>query len=147
MKKYLKLISALLAVVVLAVAVCAPVSADDIKITVNGKEIKPDTPPVIVSDRTLVPIRFIAEAFGYEVKWLNEYKAVKIVSGDTEISMFVGSNLILKTAKGEAPEELYSDVEAEIYNDRTFVPLRAAAEALGVTIEWDNDTRTVVATK
>ena len=147
MKKSFKSLSVLLAAVLLALVFCSPVSADDIRITVNGSEITPDTPPVIVNDRTLVPIRFIAEAFGCEVKWIPDFKAVKIIDGDMEISMFIGNNLILKTVKGGTPEEIYADVDAEIYNDRTFIPLRAAGEALGVSIEWEPNTRTVVATK
>ena len=35
------------------------------------------------------------------------------------------------------------DVPAQIVNSRTLVPLRAIFEALGATVGWDNDTRTV----
>lgn len=38
-------------------------------------------------------------------------------------------------------------VEAQIINDRTMVPLRKIFEILGCEINWDNDTRTVTATK
>ncbi|MFZ5595562.1 MAG: copper amine oxidase N-terminal domain-containing protein [Bacillota bacterium] len=38
--------------------------------TVNGKEIVLDTAAVLEKDRTLVPVRFISEAFGAEVKWV-----------------------------------------------------------------------------
>lgn len=34
-----------------------------------------------------------------------------------------------------------------IENDRTLVPMRAIFEALGATVEWDGDTRTVTSTK
>ncbi len=37
------------------------------------------------------------------------------------------------------------DVEPQMINDRTMVPLRAIFEALGATVEWDNDTQTVSA--
>ncbi|MDD4530761.1 MAG: copper amine oxidase N-terminal domain-containing protein, partial [Candidatus Gracilibacteria bacterium] len=36
---------------------------------VNGEEIKLDVPPQIINGRTLVPIRFVGEAFGADVKW------------------------------------------------------------------------------
>lgn len=147
MKKSIKLVSVILTVVILAAVFCIPVSADNITIIVNGAEIFPDTPPVIVSDRTLVPVRFIAEAFHYDVKWIPEYKAVKISDGNTSLDMFIGSTLILKTVKGEIPEEILSDVEAEIINDRTFLPLRAVGEAFGANVEWDENTRSVIVTK
>ena len=41
----------------------------EIKIYVNGSRIYPDSAPVIVSGRTLVPIRAVAEALGYKVSW------------------------------------------------------------------------------
>lgn len=37
------------------------------------------------------------------------------------------------------------DVPPFIENDRTLVPMRAVFEAVGATVEWDNDTRTVIA--
>lgn len=40
---------------------------------------------------------------------------------------------------------LPTDVSATIRNGRTLMPLRAAGEALGCTINWDNDTQTASA--
>ncbi|MGB9860687.1 MAG: copper amine oxidase N-terminal domain-containing protein, partial [Moorellaceae bacterium] len=67
-------------------------SADDaIKLFVNGKEIKPDVPPQIINGRTMVPIRWVAEALGADVQWdeqnrtvsvsLTERLAVDLISG------------------------------------------------------------------
>ncbi len=39
------------------------------------------------------------------------------------------------------------DVPPQIINDRTMVPVRAIFEALGASVEWNNETRTVTATK
>lgn len=39
------------------------------------------------------------------------------------------------------------DVPPQIINDRTMVPVRAIFEALGATVEWDDATKTVTATK
>lgn len=36
---------------------------------VDGKRLKMDVSPIIMNKRTLVPIRFISEAFGYQVQW------------------------------------------------------------------------------
>ncbi len=38
-------------------------------------------------------------------------------------------------------EELVADVEGEIVNGRTYVPLRAIAERLGAEIKWNGETR------
>ncbi len=31
-----------------------------------------------------------------------------------------------------------------VYKDRTYLPVRAVGEALGIKVDWDNDTRTVI---
>ncbi|MFF2528617.1 stalk domain-containing protein [Brevibacillus sp. NPDC058079] len=45
---------------------------------VDGKHLKMDVSPSIVNKRTLVPIRFISEAFGYQVQW-DETSAVAYI--------------------------------------------------------------------
>lgn len=45
---------------------------------VDGKRLKMDVSPIIVDKRTLVPIRFISEAFGYQVQW-DETSAVAYI--------------------------------------------------------------------
>lgn len=45
------------------------VFAQDIKITVNNKEIKPDVAPYIENGRTMVPVRTIGEASGMTVSY------------------------------------------------------------------------------
>lgn len=44
-------------------------------------------------------------------------------------------------------EAIAFDVQPQIINDRTMVPLRAIFEALGATVEWDGETRTVTSAK
>ncbi len=44
-------------------------------------------------------------------------------------------------------ERLHTEVSAEIVNSRTLVPMRAIFEALGVNIDWNKDTKTIVGTK
>lgn len=41
-------------------------------------------------------------------------------------------------------KEVQSDVPAQIINGRTMIPARALAEALGATVKWDDETRSVV---
>ena len=41
-----------------------------------------DTVPVTINDRTMLPIRFIAEGFGYEVGWDGDTQTVKMCIRD-----------------------------------------------------------------
>jgi hypothetical protein len=40
---------------------------------VNGKEVPLDAPPVIIQNRTMVPLRFISEALDYQVYYYDKY--------------------------------------------------------------------------
>ncbi len=87
--------------------------------------------PVNVSDRLLVPIRFIAESFGAQVSWADPVATVKLGSNVVEITK---DSKIIKI--NGADKEI--DVAATILNDRTMVPLRAVAEALGKEVNYYN---------
>ena len=45
----------------------------------NGKVIELDSPAVVISDRTLVPVRAIAESFDCVVNWYSETQVVEIL--------------------------------------------------------------------
>ncbi|MGN0150516.1 MAG: stalk domain-containing protein [Clostridia bacterium] len=88
--------------------------------------------PFVADGRTLVPMRFIAEAFGATVDWNDVKKEVTIKKDKKTIKMKISSN---SYTIGRQSYEL--DVPAQIYEDRTFVPLRAIAEALDKKVAWD----------
>ena len=83
------------------------------------------------NDRTLVPVRFISEAFGCNVAWNDATQTVAIFSGLNSSSMRVGENVI--TVKDQGYE---LDQPAELLDDaRVFAPLRAVCElSLGKTV-------------
>lgn len=97
---------------------------------INGVPVRVDNdntdvrPYLDANDRTLVPLRFIAEAFGADVAWDGDTQTVSI-SGDADISMQIGSSSykVNQTAKE-------MDTAPVLMNDRTMMPLRAIAEAL-----------------
>jgi len=48
--------------------------------TVNGQVVPIDVPAQIVDDRTLVPVRFVAESFGVDVDWDSDTRTVTITT-------------------------------------------------------------------
>ncbi len=42
-----------------------------------------DPAPTIINDKTMIPVRFVAESFGFEVEWINETRTVNITSPST----------------------------------------------------------------
>lgn len=53
--------------------------------TVDGTEVALDVPPVIRENRTLVPIRAIAQGLGVSVEWLEDIKAVSVNTDPDEV--------------------------------------------------------------
>lgn len=53
------------------------------KPSVNGREVIIDVPAKIVQRRTLVPLRFVSESLGAEVRWDNQNKSVLIANNNS----------------------------------------------------------------
>jgi hypothetical protein len=105
---------------------------------VNDKTVKLDASPKIVKDRTLVPLRFIAEAFGANVQWNSVFKLVIIKLQDKEIILQIG------TSYASVGDKKYTlDTAPIIDKGYTMVPIRFIAEALNSSVEWDEKTKTV----
>lgn len=104
-------------------------------VSVDDKEINNDVAPVIVNDRTLVPIRIVTETLGGDVEWNDSTKTVTLNIDGKTITMTIGVEL---EGYGVAPE---------IINDRTYVPIRFIAEELGAVVNWNEETQEVVIEK
>jgi len=116
---------------------------DNVVPTINGEPQTPlEAPPFISGGRTMVPLRFIAEAFGAEVKYDAVTKGITITMGDMVIAMQIGSNTVLVNGKTHT-----IDAPPVIVNGRTFVPVRFVAEILGAKVDYDAATRTVTITR
>lgn len=112
---------------------------NDVTVKVNENRISfPDQKPIIENNRTLVPIRFVAEALGAEVNWNNKNRTVTVIkNGETILLQINNKNVQV----GKSSIQL--DVPATIKNNRTLVPLRFISEILGTTVEWDVTTKTI----
>ena len=97
---------------------------------VNNEIVNGDAAPYVADGRTMVPIRALTETFGAKVDYDNDAKTVTIVDGDTTVVMTIGETTY--TVNGE---EQTMDVAPVIGSgDRTYVPVRFVAEALGYKV-------------
>lgn len=126
----------------------------DVNATVNGKSVANDVAPMVANNRTMLPIRFVAENLGATVTWNDSKKEVFIKSDKTEISVVIGkseaevttlTNRIDFTQRDK--ETVALDSPAFISNGRTYLPVRFVSEKLGADVQWDNTTKTVTITK
>ncbi|MCL1793911.1 MAG: stalk domain-containing protein [Oscillospiraceae bacterium] len=104
------------------------------------KEIDPGRGTIaeIIDDRTMIPIRAVAEEIGGTVDWEAASQTVVIKIGTKEIRMTIGSKTL--TVNGST---ILMDTAPRIKNDRTLVPARFAAEQMGAVVDWDPNLRMV----
>ena len=105
--------------------------------TVNayGKAIASDAAPLIINNRTMVPIRIVTETLGGEAFWNEDTQTVTLTIDGKTITMQIGIVL-----------EKYV-VAPIIIDNRTYVSIRFVAEKLGAAVDWNENAQEIVITK
>lgn len=98
-----------------------------------------DSNPYIKDGRTYVPVRFITEALGASVEWLNETQEVVIRSEECILKLQINNTQFTVNNK----EIYWNDVAPELVNNRTMLPIRLIAEYLNCKIFWDDGIITI----
>ncbi len=109
---------------------------------INDEEKVLDAAPIIRESRTMLPVRFVAEAFGATVGWDGATSTATVKTSDVEIKITIGAKEAVVNGKTVA-----LDAPAFIENSRTYMPVRFVAENLGATVAWDGATSTATLTK
>ncbi len=137
--KKIKLI-ALMGILLMAMVLPAG-AAPDVTVKIDGTVLSfPDQRPYIdQNNRTLVPMRAPMEAMGATVDWNNDTRQAIFEKDGTTVVFTIGSKTY--TVNGVKKT---MDTQAVITGDRTCIPIRFAAEAIGATVGWDPNTYTVL---
>ncbi|MCI8285820.1 MAG: hypothetical protein HFE90_11315 [Firmicutes bacterium] len=109
-----------------------------ISIYIDGKRLKLEAAPEIVSGRTFVPMREIFEALGADVEWSKKRREVVATSGFDELVLKEGSVIAIHNT-----EVSTLDAAPYIKDGRTMVPVRYLSEALNYDVEWDSETKRI----
>ncbi|HWP98699.1 MAG TPA: VanW family protein [Syntrophomonadaceae bacterium] len=107
----------------------------------DAQLLKFDTPPFIQNDCLLVPINTIADSMDGQVSWDPSLQTVSFNKGEFNIRFTIGSTRVLLNG-----QEKVLDIPTQTINDRTMVPLRFVAEALGGIVNWDPISQTAFIT-
>jgi len=118
------------------VGTMTPASAQNVTINVNGQTVNFDQPPIERAGRVFVPLRGVFERLGASVVYANG--EINAQGNGRSISLHIGQRNA--TVNGQS---VAIDVAPFIVGVRTMVPLRFVAQALGSTVNWDNNSRTV----
>jgi hypothetical protein len=101
-----------------------------------------DAAPYIDSGRTLIPVRYLADALGVtdsNIQWNPVTQQVYLVQGSTTIDLAIGSTVL--TVNGQASQ---MDVAPVIKDGRTYLPARWVADALGYQVDWNAQYKVVI---
>lgn len=116
---------------------------------VDGKSVTLDVPPQIVRSRTVVPLRFIAEAFKAKVDYDTLSRTIFIVFGDIEIVLEIDNveaTMLVPVDGKKVIKIVILDAPPFIQNGRTLVPVRFIAEAFGARVDWDSKIQKITIT-
>ena len=130
-----------LAVLLVILAGVPVAAASTIRIELDGLEVPTtvDAAPRITSGRTLVPLRALAEALGGQVEYDDASRTAVIYHGAITISFPLDKEVMYIN-----DETISLDVAAQAFNGRTFLPARFLANAMGASVDWSEQTKTVI---
>lgn len=102
-------------------------------VTVNGKFVNwTDARPYIDgNNRTMVPLRASMEACGLDVSWDGTKREAMVTDGYTVVKVPIDKRVITINGKNKN-----IDTNAVIKKGRTYLPIRAVAEAFGFNVCW-----------
>ncbi|WP_040712803.1 family 10 glycosylhydrolase [Paenibacillus curdlanolyticus] len=111
-----------------------------ISIYLDGRQLVTDSPPYIIPqvNVTMVPIRVISEGLGASIEWAQQTKTATIRQDYTTIVMTANQTF---AQVNEARVDLGASVQVK--QGRVMVPLRFVSEQLGLTVGYNQATRTI----
>lgn len=142
MRKSVSLVTIISLVAGLCLGSAASAADQAVKIKVDGKDavFKAGAPCYdATGSRILVPMEFASEYLGASASWSAETQTTTIKKDTGVITLKIGENMAsINTIGGKKLES------ANILKDgKPYIPLRFVSEALGASVDWNGDTRTV----
>ena len=125
----------------------ANLNAAEVRIYIDGERLEfVDQQPIFMGSgrRTIVPVRAVFEAMGYEVNWHGAERRVTLTRYDDVISLHVADNIHsasnLITINGQF---MPLGMPVMMFGDRTMLPINDLLERMGHPHQWDERTRTL----
>ncbi|PYY29557.1 Copper amine oxidase domain-containing protein [Paenibacillus illinoisensis] len=106
--------------------------------TVNGTKKAIDAAPVLKNGTTYVPIKHVLDAFGGQASWDSKNQRITVIRGGKLIDLVVGQKEFILNGKRQS-----ATVAPYVSGGRALVPLRLVSEQLGLTVKWEQKTKTV----
>ena len=121
---------------IILVSVAVPVNSVPIDLYINDINVRPDSKPYISeTNRTMVPISFVANEFKFGVVWNAKNREVIITKDNKEVKLYIDSKYAyVDGVKVEIDPGKSTAVV--IKNGRTMVPVAFVAKTFDVEVGW-----------
>lgn len=103
---------------------------------VNGNPIDLDVPAQLINEKTMVPIRFVSEALGAEVKWDALSQSVITFTAPPSIDTTNESERVQAAAEGEDSSPILTQIAREITKPADIVFVIDVTASMGETIDY-----------
>lgn len=113
--------------------------------TLNGASYAMDVAPVIIRDRTFLPIRYVAEPLGAAIYWDGALQKATVILNGTTVEMVVNSHIAWVNGV-ETPISADPQVTPMLESGRVLVPMAFVASSLGCGVTWDGSIQEVTLT-
>ena len=117
--------------------------------------------PFVIDGTTYLPIRAIASALGLEVEWEQETQTIRLTSGaavdrlkgvanvippyTADVTLKYPGIKIILDGQTLVPKDVNGKVvDPFVIGGTTYMPIRAISSALGLAVDWDGSTKTVL---
>ncbi|UOF91289.1 DUF3298 domain-containing protein [Fodinisporobacter ferrooxydans] len=110
----------------------------NVTVMIDGQYQSFQESPVIIDDRTFVPVQDIASALAAETQWNPQDETVTVTNDGTSLQLQIGSSI----AKWNG-QSIDMGVEPQILHGHMMVPVSTICQALGATVQWNESKKTV----
>lgn len=124
---------------ILCLALSAPALAGAPSIVIDGSRLPADVPALVSGDHVLVPLRGVFERLGARVAYDAQSQTASAALNGMLVQVVVGSRTGWVNGQRRT-----LDVAAREVAGRVMIPLRFVAESLGVSVDFDGPSDTVV---
>jgi hypothetical protein len=126
-----------------SMSICAVLAAappafaqSTVAIVVDGSQMQFNQPPIERGGRVFVPLRGVFERLGATVVYSNG--TINATGNGRNVSLTIGSNQATVNGQTQTLDEA-----PFLLGSSTLVPLRFIAQALGASVDWNNNSSTV----
>jgi len=101
------------------------------------------TKPFKISGKTMLPLRFVGVKMGGTVTYINDNQPIIMSYGTKKVEFKLNSKT-MTVYDGTKKTTITLDVAAQKKSAKTYIPLRAIAQALGFQVYYENGTEYII---